>query len=171
MYRCTTLGRALRAPFGEPGTTGQSGTVSAARNESGSIQILLLGYIALVLAVIVTTVGATSLYLEKARLFALGDAAALSAAESFSLTDVHRRGDEIHAVLSDESVREGAVSYLRRSGQSAGFENLELLSARSPDGLTAEVRLRSTWRPPLLAGIIPARLPVEVTSRARVVFE
>ena len=60
------------------------------RDEDGSTLPLIIFYAALSLALILLVVAATSLYLERKRLFTLADGASLVGAESFSLGDVSR---------------------------------------------------------------------------------
>ncbi len=58
------------------------------RDDRGSILPLVILYGILALALVLIVTAATSLYLEKKRLFTLADGAALVGAESFSLTEV-----------------------------------------------------------------------------------
>ncbi|MDO9591011.1 MAG: pilus assembly protein TadG-related protein, partial [Microcella sp.] len=53
------------------------------RDDRGSILPLIAGFGALALAVVLLVSAATSLYLDRTRLFTLADGAALAAAESF----------------------------------------------------------------------------------------
>ena len=57
------------------------------RSEDGSTILLTIFYSALCLAIILVVVAATSLYLERKRLFTLADGASLVGAEAFTLSD------------------------------------------------------------------------------------
>lgn len=58
------------------------------RDDRGSILPLVAGFGTLALAVVLLVSAATSLYLERTRLYTLADGAALAAAESFDLASV-----------------------------------------------------------------------------------
>jgi hypothetical protein len=138
-------------------------------NDSGSTLLLTIFYGFLATVLIFTCVAATSLYLERKRLFTLADGAALAAAEAFDLDDVTAEGEQLRARLESGRVERAAREYLAAAGQN-GFDELTLVSAASVDGRSASVSLRSTWRPPVLALMLPAGVPIEVTAVARSVF-
>ncbi len=142
---------------------------SARGNDTGSTVLLTIFYGFLATVLILTCVAATSLYLERKRLFTLADGAALAGAEAFDLDDVTTEAGKLRARLESSRVEQSVQRYLSDAAQ-AGFEELTLISATSPDGQSATVSLRSTWRPPVLALMLPAGLPLEVTAVARSVF-
>ncbi|WP_210479178.1 pilus assembly protein TadG-related protein [Naasia sp. SYSU D00948] len=134
--------------------------------DEGSILPLLAGFVAIALALIVVVAGASSLYLERKRLYTLADAAALTAAQSFPLDSVAVGEDgEVRPVLTSTQVREAARSYL--TSVPAPVEGLELEGAGSPDGTSAEVTLSAVWRPPLGSPLLPEGIRISVTSTAR----
>ena len=51
------------------------------------------------------------------------------------------------------------------------FESLEVLRAESTDGRSATVELAAYWRPPVLSLLVPEGLRIEVTAKARSVFD
>lgn len=139
------------------------------RDDRGSILplVFLYGLIALALVLIVTA--ATSLYLEKKRLFTLADGAALVGAESFSLTDVTLGPDGPRPLLHPGEVR-GAVSGYLAGNPIGVFEALRLEEATTVDGLSATVTVSSVWRPPVVTVFVPEGLRIDATATARSVF-
>lgn len=137
-----------------------------ARDDAGSILPLIAGFTALALVVVLLVTAATSLYLERKRLFTLADGAALVAAESFALSDVAILDGGLRPRLSSAQVAREAVAYLREA-PTEGFDDLELVRATTVDGATATVSLASYWRPPVVALFLPEGVRVEVTAQAR----
>ncbi|MBC7443712.1 MAG: hypothetical protein H7311_14530 [Ramlibacter sp.] len=141
--------------------------------EEGSILLLTIFYAFLALVLILVTVAATSLYLERKRLLTLADGAALAGAEAFDLSAVgvttDGSGPMLRPALLSADVHAAAAEYLATAphGSIAG---LELTGAGSPDGRSATVSLSAYWRPPVLAVVLPAGVPLEVTAVARSVF-
>jgi hypothetical protein len=139
-------------------------------DERGSILPLIAGYGALALAVVLLVSAATSLYLERARLFTLADGAALSAAESFDLSSVRPTPEgELRPRLTDKQVVTAAADYLEQA-PGTRLEGLRLVSATTPDGLSARVTLAAVWAPPVLSVFVPQGIPLEVTATSRSVF-
>lgn len=139
------------------------------RDEEGSTLLLTIFYGFLALLVVLIVVAATSLYLERKKLFTLADGAALAAAESFPLDAVAIDGDELHAALTTPEIRAAATAYLAAAPHPT-VENLVLTRADTVDGQSATVTLHAWWRPPVLTLFVPDGLPVEVTAVARSVF-
>jgi hypothetical protein len=139
------------------------------RRDDGSILPLTACFGALALVLVLLVTAATSLYLERKRLFTLADAAALSAAESFGLADVELTPEGPRPMLRPVAVREAAAEFLGRM-PTGEREELRVLEATTPDGRSATVTLSSVWRPPVLTLFLPEGIRVEVTSVARSVF-
>ena len=138
-------------------------------DDRGSILplVILYGIVALALVLIVTA--ATSLYLEKKRLFTLADGAALVGAESFSLAGVALGPDGPRPLLHPAEVHAAVSDYL--GGNPIGdFESLRLAEATTVDGLSATVTVSSVWRPPIVTVFVPEGLRIEATATARSVF-
>lgn len=145
--------------------------LSSRGHEDGSIQVLLLGYLMVLLVVVSVVTAATSLYLERKRLFSLADAAALASAEAFDLDDVAVTDGRVRVGLRSDRVREACSQFLADAAPTAQFDQLVLVEADSPDSRSAAVRLQATWHPPLIGAFLPLSIPVAVTSHARVVLE
>ena len=140
------------------------------RDDAGSILPLTIfyGFLALVLVLLVTA--ATSLYLERKRLFTLADSAALVGAESFSLSDVAATGERTRPMLRTADVATAVTAFVS-AAPADGFESLAIDSARTDDGRSATVELSAYWRPPIVSLLVPDGFRIEVTAVARSVFE
>jgi hypothetical protein len=139
------------------------------RDDRGSILPLVCFYGALALLVTLLVAAATSLYLERKRLFTLADGAALVGAESFQLNAVTMTSGGPRATLTDAGVRDAVAGYLA-SNPIGRFEALHLDEAFTPDGRSAEVTVSAVWRPPVVTVFLPEGLRVEATAVSRTVF-
>ena len=139
-----------------------------AGDDGGSTLLLTIFYCFLGLSIVVVVASATTLYLERKRLFTVADGAALAAAEAWRLETVRLDGDRLAIELDSAEVRAAASAYI---AEAAGdLDDLELVRAASDDGRTATVTLRSVWHPPLHTELVPLAVPIEVTVTARSVF-
>ena len=143
-------------------------TRSSAADEDGSTLLLTIFSGVLALALVLVVASATSLYLERKRLFTLADGAALAAAESWRVDDVRVEAGELLFDLGAESVRDAASDYLGDAAHS--LQGLELVRADSADGRSATVTLRAVWHAPISSEMLPVTVPLEVTADARSVF-
>jgi hypothetical protein len=124
---------------------------------------------ALALLVTLIVASATSLYLERKRLFTLADGAALVGAESFELDEVRMTADGPRATLTDAGVRDAVRDYLA-SNPIGSFEALSLDGAATRDGRSAEVTVSAVWRPPVVTLFVPEGLRIDATAVSRTVF-
>jgi len=135
-------------------------------NERGSMLPLFGGAAVLSLVIIFGVSSATSLLIERQRLFALADSAALAGAESFDPALLREGGSGIVVTLESDRVR-GAVSRFLATADVSGFESLAVERAGTGDGRSADVELSSLWRPPLVSGFFPAALRISVSARSQ----
>lgn len=138
------------------------------RDEEGSTLVLTVFYGFLSLVLILLVVAATSLYLERKRLFTLADGAALVGAEAFDLEDVRLTAAGHRPSLETGDVAAAINDYV--AGNAGDFESLAVDRAETVDGRSATVTLSAWWRPPLLSLLVPEGLRIEVTAVARSVF-
>ena len=143
---------------------------SRLNSDEGSTLLLTIFYAALALLVVLVVIAASSLYLERTRLFTLADGAALEAAESFSLNDVELVDSAVMPRLDPAAVDAAVDHYLADSPTAAEFADLTVVEATTVDGRSATVTLSATWRPAMLSLIVPNGFLIEVTSIARSVF-
>ncbi|WP_233548807.1 pilus assembly protein TadG-related protein [Clavibacter lycopersici] len=144
--------------------------------DGGSILPLVIASCALGIAVILMVSAASSLYLERVRLFSLADAAALAGAESF---DVDGGGPASIAVDDDDGLAlppltdagvAATVSSFLADEPTAGIHDLHVDGASTPDGRSARVTLSATWIPPVASLFAPDGVRIDVTSTARSVL-
>ena len=137
--------------------------------DEGSILPLIAVFAALAIALVLVVTAATSLYLERKRLFTVADAAALAGAESYPLERTATGGEGPVVRLDDREVRAAVEAELARS-TGARIRELRVVDAGTADGRTASVTLSGVWRPPVVALFVPDGVPLEVTATARSVF-
>lgn len=132
-------------------------------DDDGSVLLLTLGYGILAIAVILLCACATSLYLAQKRLDSLADAAALAGADGFTISV---DGPDVRAELDDRAVNEQAEAIVDAAGGEA-----VLVSAETPDGVSARVTVRDTWRPPVFSPFVPDGVPLQATATSRTALE
>ena len=141
------------------------------RDESGSTLPLTMFFGSLCLLLVLLVVAATSLYVERKRLFTAADAAALAGAEAFELSDLQPAPDgSLRPRLASQNVTAAVVSYLRDDVKH-DFESLRITEASTRDGTSATVTLTARWKPPVLALLVPDGMPLSATSTSRAVFQ
>lgn len=133
--------------------------LATSRGEEGSVLPLTIGYAALGLVAMLVCVDATSLYLAQKRLDSVADAAALAGADGFVLTVV---GGEPSARLTSDDVRGQVDALLAEIGEAPA-----LVSATTPDGVSARVTLAGTWHPPVFSPFVPQGVALEATATSR----
>lgn len=136
--------------------------IRPAQDEEGSTLLLTLGYAVLALAAIFVCVCATDLHIAQKRLDSLADAAALAGADGFTLSV---SGGNVRAELSDVAIAEQAETIIDASRTTA-----VLVSARTPDGVSARVTVAATWHPPLFSPFVPDGVRLESTATSRTAF-
>lgn len=138
-----------------------------AHEEDGSTLLLTIGFAALALSLIIAVTAATSMLIERRRLFTVADGAALAAAEAFALEQVRFDGAAATPALADEAVHEAAAAWAARAA--GDLESLRV-EAASADARSATVTVSSAWRPPVVSLLLPEGIRLDVTSSARAVF-
>ena len=139
------------------------------RDDTGSTLLLTIFYGAMALVVVLLVVAATSLYLERKRLFTLADGAALVGAEAFELSDVTVTDGAPRVTLNTATVATSVEDYVAANPLSS-LNEIHIDDAFSLDGTSANVTLSAYWRPPVLSLLVPEGLRIEVTAVARSVF-
>lgn len=132
-------------------------------DDRGSIMPLIAGFGALCLALVLVVVSATSLYLERKRLFSVADAAALAGAEAF----VAEPGT-IGPQLDNAGVATAVAQYLAVAP--TGLEGLRIVDAAALDATSATVTLSCLWRPPILSVFVPDGIRIDVTTVGRTIY-
>jgi hypothetical protein len=138
-------------------------------DEQGSALLLTIFYGFLSLVLIFLVVAATSLYLERKRLFTLADGAALVGAESYDLDDVELTPNGYRPKLTADKVASAVADYVAAS-QGDGFTELQIEEATTNDSASSTVSLSAYWKPPFVSLLVPEGIRIDVTARARSVF-
>lgn len=128
-------------------------------DDDGSVMLLTLGYAVLAIAVILVGANAASLYLAQKQLDSVADAAALAGADGFALV---LRDGEPRAVLTNDGVRAQASALVDIAGSGAS-----LVSATTPDGVSARVTVAATWYPILFSVFVPSGVGLDATATSR----
>lgn len=139
-------------------------------DDAGSTLLLTIFYAALALAVILMVVAASSLYLERKKLFTLADGAALVGAEAFDLDQVDVTPEGPLLALDSADVAAAVTAYLAEN-RVGKFEGLAVERAETIDGRSATVVLSAWWRPPVVSILAPEGFRLEVTAVARSVLQ
>ncbi|GLU89616.1 pilus assembly protein TadG-related protein [Agromyces sp. NBRC 114283] len=148
----------------EPTTPGR--TLASFADERGSTLPLVFGFALLALAVVLVVASASSLYLERKRLLALADGAALAAADAWAIEDAVAQRDGVRVEAEQRAMQEAADGYLAQIAP----RGVALAAVESRDGTSATVRLRGLWRAPVSSELLPIEVELEVESTARSVF-
>jgi uncharacterized membrane protein len=138
-----------------------AGTVA----ERGSMLPLVAGLLALCGVSVVGIIDSTDLALARTHLQSTADLAALVGAESFDPRRAQFDGETLLIRLTNRGVRRAAATFVRDS-----TDGVRLVSATTPDGVTAQVSVRTNWTPPLGSMFFPTSFPIEASASARLVF-
>ncbi len=141
----------------------------ALADDDGSMLPLVAFFVFLGLLIVLLVTAATSLYLERKRLFTVADGAALVGAESFELDTVTVTTDGPRPVLDAAGVASAVDDYLA-GNPAPDLDDLAVDRAFTADGLSATVTVSSSWRPPVVTLFVPEGIRVEATATARSVF-
>ena len=138
------------------------------RSEEGSTLPLVIFFGFLCIALVLMVAAATSLYLERKRLFTVADGAALAGAEAYDLDAIAAGPTGPHPTLESADVAAAVAAYLDASPDR--FESLAIEHAAAVDDTSATVTLSAYWRPPVLSLLAPDGFRIEVTAVGRTVF-
>ncbi|GIG40167.1 hypothetical protein Cph01nite_19290 [Cellulomonas phragmiteti] len=119
--------------------------------------ILSLGFAVVAILLVLVVTAATGVHLDRKRLLAVADLAALSAADQVSARyfgSAEERGGA-GVPLTDATVRAAVEQYVRDHPEPAArWDGVRVLEATTPDGRTAVVRLGAVTRPPLITWVL-----------------
>ena len=144
-------------------------------DDEGQVLVLVLVYFLVTVSLVAVVASASAVHLERKRLLALADAAALDAADALDPGVFYRHGagPRTGVPLTDGSVRASVDDYVEAAGARERFTDFAVApSTGSRDGRTAEVTLVARARPPLVGPVLATfaegiRLEVTTTARTR----
>lgn len=142
-------------------------------SDDGQVVLLVLGYCLVALALLLVVASASAVHLERKRLLAVADAAALDAADSFDAGAFYADGTAPGrgVPVTDASVRASVDEYVESRDAYTDFDAFGVASPTgTPDGQIAEVTLVAVVTPPLITSVIEdyaGGIPLRVTARAR----
>lgn len=145
-------------------------------DDSGQVLVLVLAYAVLAILLVTVVASATAVHLERKRLLALADLAALEAADALDLDEYYARRaaglplDDATNALTPEAVHDAVEQYLSTAPRAGEFRDLALVEATTDDGTTARVTLRATADVPLVTVVTAVwsdGVELVVTARAR----
>ncbi len=138
-------------------------------DDSGQVMLLIIVYAAIALSLILVVFSASSVHLDRKRLLAVADAAALDAADDLDRGGYFDRGVEagLGVPLTDASVRASVEEYLAAHPNS--LHDVTIVSATSPDGRSAVVTLSARSPLPFTGGVLHGwtnGVPLQVTTQS-----
>lgn len=134
--------------------------------ERGSILPLVAGLLALCGVFVVGVIDSTNLALARTQLQSIADGAALAAAQSITPNNAAVTGGRLVIALTPATIRSAARQFVRDSAE----PGVRVSAVTTPDGQTAIVTLTRVWRAPIASELIPLRLRLTATARARTIF-
>ena len=141
--------------------------------EEGQVLLVILVYCLITVSLVGVVTSASAVHLERKRLLALADGAALDAADALDTDAFYRRGASpgVGVPLTDASVRASVHEYVELAGAREQFEHFAVAAGTgTADGRTAQVTLVARARPPLLTSavsVLTEGVPLTVTASAR----
>lgn len=163
-----------RAGPGAGGAVRSRLAAAVSGRDDGQVMVLSLGFGVVAILLVLVVTAATAVHLDRKRLLAVADLAALSAADQVSTRYFGGPADRGTAgiPLTDATVRAAAEEYVRsHPDPAARWDRVRVLDATTTDGRTAVVRLGAVTRPPLVTWVLEPwtggiELVVEATARA-----
>lgn len=133
--------------------------------DRGSLLPLVAGLVALCGVTVIGIVDSTDLALTRTSLQSTADMAALVGAESFDPRDATFDGTRVQIRQTNRRIRQQVRQFITDSAQP-----VKLVDARTVDGVTARVTIRTLWVPPLGNQFFPLVIPISATASARYVI-
>ena len=139
------------------------------RDDSGTVLVLLLGFLAVLVLMVGVVVNVSSVILAKRALVSAADGAAVSAAQSLDLPALYAGGLSEQGIPLDSGLAAERVAQYE-AGAAPGQPGLRLVLARIDGGTTVVVQgVREVQLPfGQLLGFRPVRVEAEARARAPV---
>lgn len=142
--------------------------------DDGQIVPLLIGYVLVALLMVVVVIDVTAVHLQRGRLYALADAAALDAADALDPAGFYAEGADRRVVpVTDAGVRRSVAAYLNGAPTRLADVKVAAPTGRDEDaGEGVQVTLTATARLPLVDSVVgrwAGGVPLTATARARAI--
>lgn len=140
----------------------------ASEREDGQVLVLSLAYALLAIVLVAAVVSATAVHLERKRLLALADLAALAAADALDVATYYAADAPLP--LDPDEVRATVTEYVAAAPAAECFTGLTVVEATSDDARTVRVTLRAVADVPLVTVVTAPwsdGIELVVTARAR----
>lgn len=133
-------------------------TAAPRTGDEGAVTLLVIGYAVVVLMLVLVVVSASAVHLDRKRLLALTDAAALAAADDADRGTYYRAGVRPGegVPLTDGQVRAAVQQYLDVLAPQDFPVTIDPATGADPSGRVAVVRLCSTFLPPFTGWVLAA---------------
>lgn len=142
--------------FADVGDTGGRAVGGRCSRESGTVMLLVIGLVAIAVALIAVVTDVSSLWLSRRALNDAADAAALAAAQAVDFAAVYggqtrRTSDGVDVLPLDRNqVRARALRYVKDAHLATSFSHFQVISVRT-DGDSVVVVFRARSKPPFMS--------------------
>ena len=133
-------------------------------DDEGSVLLLAIGMVVVGVLAFTALVDASAAFLQRQRLMAVADAAALAGAQAIDLEQYYLQGASASTRLDPEAVARAVRRHVVESGSARDIDGL-VIERASSDGTSVEVALRAPVRLPFLSGLFGGDVQVESTAR------
>ncbi len=130
------------------------------RDDRGSVLLLGIGLVVVCVLALAVLVDVTAVFLQRQRLFAVADAAAIAGAQAIDLDAYYAHGASASTRLDPSAVTAAVRSHLERAGARAAIPGLTVSRVWS-DGNSVAVALQCPLNLPFLSGLFGGRASVE----------
>ena len=147
------------------------------QDDAGQIMPLVLIFALIALSLVIAVVDATAVHIQRNRLYAVADAAALDAADAVDSQQLYAQGGLVlvegdrPVPLSDRSVRRSVADYLSNATAQERLSEIAVVDPTgSPQPGTAEVTLTARAQLPIVGFVVRewwSGVPLRVTVRAQ----
>ncbi len=153
--------------------TGIRGSEDRRSGESGTVMLLVIGLVAITVALIAVVTDVSSLWLTRRSLNDAADAAALAAAQAVDLAAVYggqtrHTSDGVDVLPLDRNqVRARVMRYVKDARLATSFSHFQVISVRS-DGDSVVVVFKARSKPPFMSMLadLTASDGVDITVEA-----
>lgn len=130
------------------------------RDDRGSVLLLGIGLVVVCMLALAVLIDVTAVFLQRQRLFAVADAAAIAGAQAIDLDAYYARGASASTRLDPTAVTAVVHGHLERAGARVAIPGMTVSRVWS-DGRSVVVSLQCPLHLPFLSGLFGGRASVE----------